>query len=120
MDDNPYRAPCSASTGDSPPMSLGSAAIRGAKVGAFVGMFVVAIGGIVSGGGLLFMAIRLEMRAQGGFMYAIERLTEQRSFLEMIGGFLAALAVFAVWGAAIGAIAQTLSVWSWRNHRSQS
>jgi hypothetical protein len=120
MDDNPYRAPNSSTTADSPPMSLRRAAIRGAKIGGFTGMLLVAVGGVIAGGVVLFIAIRLEMRAQGGFMYAIERLTEGKSFLEVIGGFLAALAVFAGWGAAIGAIALTLSVWSRHNHRSRA
>jgi hypothetical protein len=83
-------------------------------------MLLVAVGGVIAGGVVLFLAIRLELRVQGGFMYAIERFTEGKSFIEVVGGFAAALAVFAGWGAAIGAIARTLSVWSRRNRRSRS
>ena len=117
MDQNPYNAPSAISSPDikSSTMSLRNAALRGAKLGALIGTSFVAVGGIIAGGVVLFFAVRLEMRAEGGFMYAVERLTEKKPVFEIIGGFAAALAVFAGWGAVIGAIALTLSAWSRRN-----
>jgi hypothetical protein len=116
MDENPYSAPNTASDVEdtAPSISLCCAAISGAKIGGLIGMLIVVIGGIIAGGVVLFFAIRLGMRAEGGFMYAIEHFTKKNPPLEMIVSFTAGVAVFTGWGAIIGAIAKILSVWSRR------
>jgi hypothetical protein len=116
MDDNPYSAPNTASDVEdtAPSISLWRAARSGAKFGGLIGTLIVVIGGIIAGGVVLFVAIRLEMRAEGGFMYAIEHFTKKNPTSEMIVSFAAGLAAFTGWGAIIGAIAKILSVWSRR------
>jgi hypothetical protein len=63
---------------------------------------------------MLVYGVLAERRVEGGFRLAIDKMTEGKSLLEMIGSVLGGLAVFAAWGAIIGAIAKTLSVWSRR------
>lgn len=116
MDENPYSPPAATSLAENQTSSISyrRAAMWGAKIGGLVGMAIVVAAGILGGGVLLFLAIRVEARMQGGFMLAVERLTEGKSLLEIVGGSVAALAVFGGWGAILGAVAKTLSVWSRR------
>jgi hypothetical protein len=69
---------------------------------------------------MLVVAIVAENRVQGGFMHVIDRVTDGKSLWEVIGGSAAGLAVFAGWGAIIGALALTLSAWSRRKAPKQS
>jgi hypothetical protein len=116
MDENPYSAPAVKSSVENQTSSISyrRAALRGAKVGGLIGVGIFVAGGMLGGGVLLFLAIRAETRVQGGFMLTVQRLTEGKSLLEIVGGSMAALAVFGGWGAALGSIAKTLSVWSRR------
>jgi hypothetical protein len=112
--ENPYASPESESDQESAKVSLGAAARRGAKIGALSGVALVIGGCIVIGVFILVTAIRLELRAEGGFWFAIERWSEDRTVFEIIGRFTAACAVFAAWGAAFGAIFSMASAWSRR------
>jgi hypothetical protein len=116
MDENPYSPPAASTAVESAleRISLRTAAARGAKDGALIGMGIFGVMSLLFIIVILVFATLAERRVEGGFQRAIEKITEGTSSLEMIGNGLGGLTVFAAWGGIIGAIAKTLSVWSRR------